>query len=166
MATNVNAWLQIRALATITATSPASGDVVLECVNSAGGTRWTNGTGSGNVDRAFYVSDAVAAAATDSYNLLAAGSLEDIYNQAIDADELKGLVIKCLTGAIKVVGTTGTPIGLFVAAGDGINLAAGHTLAVDFGATGLTVSTNSLFEITDTAGGSGSTYELWFVVAQ
>lgn len=166
MATNVNAMLQIRAVATVTATSPAAGDVVLECVNAAGGTRWTNGTGSGNVDRAFFVSDSVAASATDSYNLLAAGSHEDIYNQAIDADELKGLMVKCLTGSIKVVAPAGTPIGMFLAAADGINLSAGHCFAIDFGATGLTVSTNSLFEITDTAGGSGSTYELWFVVAQ
>lgn len=165
MATNVNALLQIRALATVTATSPASGDVVLECVNAPGGTRWTNGTGSGNVDRVLFRSETMASGETDSYNLLAAGGLTDIYGQAIDADELKGIIIKCLTGSISFKAPASNFLTCFGAAGDKIKLAATHCQAIDFGAAGLTLSTSASFDIAE-EGSAAATYELWFDVAQ
>ena len=75
------------------------------------------------------------------------------------------MVLKCTSGAIKLVASAGTPIGLFGAAADFINIPNGGTFAFSWGAAGLNVATNSLFEITDTAGGTGSTYELQLIGA-
>ena len=79
---------------------------------------------------------------------------------------MKGFELRCTSGSIKLVASAGTPIGLFLAAGDGVNVPNGCTIGVDWGTTGLDVTVNSLFEITDTAGGAGSAYELWAVVAE
>ena len=128
--------------------------------------RYTQGTGSGQIDRCYKRVRTIGIGATDSYNLLAAGSLEDIIGQAIDADELKGFVLRCTSGEIELVASAGTPIGLFLAAGDGVPLTAGQWVAWGLGAAGLNVATNSLFEITETSGAAAAAYELGLVVAQ
>ncbi len=163
MATSLAASLRIDALASQTGDSPVTGD---RHANMKQTTHWTNGTGSGQVNRVYHENHTLSASATDSFNTLAAGSLTDIDGQAIDLDELKGFKIRCTSGSIEVAGTTGNPMPLFKAAGDAINLAAGQEFAANFGAAGLDVTTNSLFEVTDTAGGSGSAYTLWFTGAQ
>lgn len=166
MASNLSAHLVISILTGLVPPAPDEGPGIGDSLNNGTtGERWTEGQASGNVDRVYRRSATLAAAATHSYNTLAAGSLKDPLQQAIDLDELKGFVLKCTSGAIKLVATAGTPIGLFGAAGDLINIPAGGCFAFSWGATGLNVATNALFEITDTAGGAGSVYELMFIGA-
>ena len=166
MATSLEVSAKIQVLANLYGSSPHAGAIVEEFVNNSGGRQLTQGTGSGNADRVYHKSGTLAAAATDSYNTLAAGSLVDYLNQAIDLDELKGLGVKCLTGSIKLEAPATGFIGIFTDATDLLNIPLGCTVLFDFGATGLDVTTNSKFDITDLAGGSGSTYELIFWGAQ
>ncbi len=165
MATSASAWVYIGLKAWTAPSSPHEGNPVLDRVeNVAGGERWTHGAGSGQIGKAYRKSGTLGVSATDAFNLLAAGALTDVYGQTIDADELKAIVVRCVTGSIRFLATAGTPLGCFGAAGDYLTLAAGHTLGLSFGATGLDVTTNSLFSITD--GGAGSTYELELIVAE
>lgn len=133
--------------------------------NGTNGTGFADGTGSGEADRVLLASSSLGAAATDSYDLLAAGSLTDIQGNAIDADELKGFAVKCLTGGIKVVGGVGTPLPIFTGSTEGLMLGPDQMVAFDLGAVGNDVTTNSKFDITDLGAGS-TTYEIWALVAQ
>lgn len=164
----LTARLEIKAAADLTPAAPHSQPVGHTLENATGGRGWRNGTGSGQVDRVWLQNGTLAAGATDSYDLLAAGSLTDVLGQAIDADELKGLVIRCATGQITLEAPGANGLGLFKAAGDGVTLSAGHTLAVDFGGAGLDVTTGSRFDVDDSGGvgSTGSTYSLWLTVAQ
>jgi len=162
MATELAAELTINARTTLYGSDPITEGTAGDRLSTR---RWTQGIASGNVDRRYLVDGTLAGSATDSYNLLAAGSLTDDYGQAIDADELKGLVLKCVTGQITFLAPGANQLGCFNAAADGIILAAGQTMALDFGAGGLDVTVNSLFDVDD-SGGAGSTYELWLIVAQ
>lgn len=128
--------------------------------------RWVQGTGSGQADRSYMRIRTIPSAATDAYNTLLAGALRDIHGQTIDLDEIKALVLRCTSGAIKLVASAGTPMGIFLAAGDGIPLVAGQYVVFGLGAAGLNVAVNSLFEITETTGTGSSGYELAFVGAQ
>ena len=148
------------------ATSPASprfGELSRTLENGSGGARWTHGQASGMIDHVYQVDGTLAAAATDSYNTLAAGSLTDLLGGAIDLDELKAFVLVCNTGSIKFVAPAANFLSLFVAATDGINLTAGQAIGLDLAAAGLAVGANGKFDITDTFGGAGSTYSLMFV---
>jgi|TARA_Y100000310_G_C20641918_1_gene794435 hypothetical protein len=165
MATSTAALVRIFGSANITATSPYSEPVKAELENATGGRRWKQGTGSGQVDRAYMADGSLGAGATDDYNLLAAGSLVDVYNQAIDADELKGVVIRCETGEIEFRGDAANALSMFTNASEGITLAAGQSAGFDLGAAGIDVTTDSKFEVFDSDGG-GSTYTLWLIVAQ
>ena len=166
MPTSASASMLIQVQAAVVGSSPVLGTLQGDMSNGATGARWTQGTGSGNIDRVFRKNYTIAAAGTQSFNTLAAGSLTDIHAQAIDLDEIKGLMIKCVTGAIKVDAPATGFMGFFGSATDFIVLAAGQTLALEFGATGLDVTTNSKFDLIDTAGGSGSTVEVAFFGAQ
>lgn len=163
MPSSLSVSMQIAVLGTLTPVLPQTGGIN---ANMQTTTRWTNGTGSGQADRQYHKERTLAASATHNYDTLAAGALKDVLDQAIDLDELKGVKIKCTAGAIKVVGGAGAPAGFLTAAAEGFKLAAGHEVGFNFGATGLSVATNSKFDITDTAGGSGSTYEITFFGAQ
>lgn len=162
----LSARLHILASADLTPAAPQSKPIGHKIENANGGQGWRNGTGSGQVDRVYHISGSLSSGATDAYDLLAAGSLTDILNQAIDADELKGLVLKCVTGAIEMTANATNGIGLFKAASDGINLSAGDTVAFSLGAAGLDVTTDSKFNITEATSGAAATYELWLIVAQ
>jgi|DEB0MinimDraft_10_1074344.scaffolds.fasta_scaffold01141_9 hypothetical protein len=161
----VAARLHINAAADLTPATPHSKPIGHNLENATGGQGWRNGTASGQVDRVLRENYTLGASATDSFNLLAAGSLTDMIGQAIDADELKGLVIKCTSGEVTLEAPASNGLGFFKAAQDGIVLASGQTLALDLGAAGLDVTTNASFDVTD-SGGAGSNYELWLVLAQ
>ncbi len=165
MATSAAALIRILGSATLSADSPYSGPVSAELENNTNGRRFKNGTGSGQVDRVYQVDGTLGAGATDDYDLLAAGSLTDVYGQAIDADELKAIVIKCNTGEVSFQGNASNQLSLFTSASQGIVLGAGATAGFDLGAAGIDVTTNSKFEILDSDGG-GSTYSLWLICAQ
>ena len=129
--------------------------------------RFTQGIASGNVDRCYKrIRSGRGAGATDNYDLIAAGSLEDLIGQAIDADELKGIVVLCTDGELKVTGAAANQLGCFTAASEGIKLAEGQWVALGLGAGGLDVSTNSKFDITETGGATPADYDLGFIVAQ
>ncbi len=165
MATNVNALVRILGSAFITADSPYAQPVKAELENAAQGRRWKDGQDSGEVDRVYMADGVLGAGATDAYDLLAAGALKDVYSQTIDADELKGIVVRCETGGIDFRGAAANGLGIFTAASQGIALIAGQSIGIDLGAAGINVETNSKFEIFESDGG-GSTYTLWLIVAQ
>lgn len=166
MASSSSALLRLRMVIEAIPDS-ATADGALEKVieNATNGRRWSQGTASGQVDRVYYVEGSLASGASDSYDLLAAGSLTDILGQAIDADELKGLIVIPVTGAIRVNATASNAIGLFDHASDLINVPGGG-LAFDWGAAGLDVTTNSKFEITESTSAATATYKLAVIVAQ
>lgn len=126
-------------------------------------TRWTEGNGSGQVQREFFEERALTAAATQSYNLLAAGSLTDRFGQAIDADEIKALIIKPVSGSFVLNMPAANGFGLMTDPTDLINIPSGG-ICMSWGAAGLDVTTNGKFDITDT--GAAGTYQIAFIVAQ
>jgi len=143
----------------------AGGSVSLDLNNSPGGTRWTDGQASGEVDRVYRRVRTMTSGETQSYDLLAAGGLTDVLGRTIDADELKGLVLKCTSGSIALEAPASAFLPIFSDASDLILLAAGQTLAMDFGAAGLDVTSGSKFDIIEKAA-STAAYELWLCVAQ
>jgi len=163
MATTLAASLGIKHLVTLTPdpTAEPGGKNPISLDNTQED-RWRNGAGSGLANRVYKRIRTIGSGATDSYNILAAGSLVDILNQAIDLDELSGITLRCTSGSINFVASAGTPIGLFLAAGDGLPMVAGDVFAYSWGAAGLDVTTNSLFEITETTGTGSSAYVLEF----
>lgn len=169
MATTASALLQILAHAELKADDSADpgagGTLTMEVNNGTGGRRWSQGTGSGQVDRPYMRTRSMTSGQTHSYNLLAAGSLTDALGQTIDGDELKGLVLKCLTGTIAMEAPASAFLGIFSDATDLINLSAGQAVAFDFGATGLDITSAASFDIVEKAA-STATYELWLVLAQ
>jgi hypothetical protein len=150
-------------LADYQANTPHTGSVIESLTETQ---RTTDGTGSAQADRVFRRSGVLAAAASHSYNTLAAGGLTDAYGQAIDLDELKGIMVKCTSGAIKIDAPAANFAGFFGTASDFVPVANGACWSMMFGATGLDVTVNSKFDIIDTAGGAGSTYEIIFWGAQ
>lgn len=166
MATVLNVGLRIEAIAELTATTPHTGSVVDALNNGSAGERWTDGQGSAQCDRVYRASVTLAAAGSVSYNLLAAGGLTDAFGQAIDLDELKGLVIKCTSGLIKIDAPAANFLTIFADASDLFRIANGATFAMSWGAAGLDVTSSSKFDIVDLNGGSGSTYEIEFWGAQ
>ena len=133
--------------------------------NGSGGARWTNGQASGMVDVVYQKDGTLAAAVTDSYNVVGAGGLSDLLGGAINLKQLKALVLICNTGSIKLVAPAANALSIFGAATHFFNLTAGQMIALDLGVLGITVSTNGKFDITDTFGGAGSTYSLEFIGA-
>lgn len=159
-------WITIRS--SLTPSSPHAGDTIDDLENVVGGHATTQGQGASQADRVYHKLGTLAAAATDSYNTLAAGSLLDSQGQAIDLDELKMISVKCLTGAIKIDAPAANAMGFFGTATDFVPLRAGQTWGLDLVGTdglGLDVTVNSKFDIVDTFGGTGSTYEIEFVGA-
>mgnify|MGYP003631766249 CR=1 FL=1 len=130
--------------------------------NATGGRRWTEGQASGNIDRVFYNEYTVGSTETDSYDVLAAGSLLDLLGQAIDLDELKVLVVKCTSGSIQIAAPAANFLGIFADATDLINFTSGQTVAFDFGAAGLAIGTDSKFDIIETAS-STAAYSIAFI---
>jgi hypothetical protein len=147
------------------AVSSAVGNVEAQ----SGGRRWTNGTGSGKVGAAYKRIRTIGSGATDTYDLLAAGSLQTPLGRPIDLDELKALSLKVTSGEVKIIkhGTNGLDI--FTSNNEGFQLkAAGGLRAVvlDMGPDGLDVSSNSRFEVVETSGAASATYEIAFIGAE
>ena len=163
MAAVSSARLVISLVASTVPASPVAGELTASLENGSGGARWTDGQASGMIDRAYRVEGTLAAAAVDTYDVLAAGSLRDINGAVIDLDEIKGLVLKCNTGSIKFLAPAANFLTFFGATGDYINLTAGQMIAVDFATAGTLLTTNSKFNVVDSFGGSGSTYSLMFI---
>lgn len=171
MATKLAALLTIVAtadLASDPAADPGGTGTVRQTVeNNTNGRRWTQGTASGQADRVYKKLGSLAGSGSDSFNLLAAGSLTDILGQSIDADELKAIAVKCKTGEITFKATATNGISLFTAASEGLKLSAGQMVGVDLGDAGIDVTTNAQFEIAEAGSpAAAATYEVWALVAQ
>jgi len=143
----------------------AGGAVTQDLTNQTGGRRWTDGTASGQVDRVYKRVRTMTSGETQSYDLAAAGSLTDALGRAIDADELKGLVLKCTSGSIALEAPASAFLPIFSDATDLILLGSGQTLAMDFGAAGLDVTSGSKFDIIEKAASTAG-YELELFIAQ
>lgn len=161
----LSARLHILALADLEPSTPHTQTIGHTVDNAPGGRGWRQGTGSGQVDRVYLEANTLSSGASKVYNLTAAGGLTDVLGQAIDADELKGLVIRCAVGQVTVDGSASQTLPFFEDNNHGVVLSAGHTMAVDFGAAGLDVTTAANLRVTETAATSSS-YTLWFIVAQ
>lgn len=159
------ARLEIAALADLSPDAPHSQTIGHTVENAPGGRGWRQGTGSGEVDRVYLETNTLTSGGSKVYDLSLAGGLTDVLGQTIDADELKGLALKCTAGEVTFDGWASGSIDFFEDNNHGVVLKAGHTLAVDFGADGLDVTTHSNFRIAET-GATSSSYTLWLIVAQ
>jgi hypothetical protein len=160
----VEATLTIGLRVSQTSQSPASGGgIYYETTDTD---TWSSGQASGEVDQAYRVLGTLAASGTVTYNLLAAGALEDAFGNVVDLDELKGFVVKCLTGAIKVTRASANGVPCFTSADEGAVLAAGHTFGFNFGPGGLALGSTASLTVTETSTTLGATFELLLVGAE
>jgi len=166
MATSASAHLRMLLDVEGIPASPLEGVLRKALENATGGRRWTQGTGSGEIDR-IYIRErsALGAAATDNYDLLGAGGLNDIHGQAIDADELKAIFLLPTDGSILFEAPAANYITLFSAATDATEVPSDGML-LSWGADGLDVTVNSKFDITEVSGAVTADYLLAFICAQ
>lgn len=157
--TSARLVISLRGVAT--AASPLEGEAARTLENGNGGARWTDGQASGMVDRVYQADETLTSGQTVTYDALAAGSLKDVQGRAIDLDELKAFTLVCNTGAIKMVAPASNFLPLFGAAGDFLALSAGQTVALDFGAAGMSLGTSGKFNVVENAGGA-ATYSIMF----
>lgn len=162
MATSLASLISIRALAELSPDSPQTGAVKGEISVD---TRTSQGTGSGQADRAVFALQSLTSGQTVTYNVLAAGSLTDLLGQSVDLDEVKLIAVQCVSGAIKVEGGSANVLAAFTGANEGVNLSAGQVFALGLGAAGVTVGSNGTFVVTET-GSSTASYRILIVGAQ
>jgi len=123
-----------------------------------------NGTGANQADRVFTDTRTLSASATEDLDL--AGVLTDAFGAVITFVKLKALIIKAAAANTNNVnlsrpaGATGVPV--FLAISDGIIIPPGYTFAWFGPGTGITVtpSTGDLITLTNSAGGTGVTYDV------
>lgn len=161
MSTSLAVSLRIVAQADLTPSSPITGAILARLENATGGRYWTQGTGTGNASQCYLADVTLSSGQTVNYNTLAAGALLDTGGATVDLDELKGLIVLCNTGAIKIDATAANFIGIFADASDLIKIGAGQCVAFDFGPGGLDVTTNSKWDIVETAS-AAATYSIIF----
>ena len=136
---------------------------------STGGRRWSNGAGSGQIGAAYRRLRTVASGATDSYDLLAAGSLVSPLGESIDLDELKGLALRVTSGSVKFQKPGSNGLGLFTTNNHGLLLSATaglRAIVLALGPDGLDVTVNSKFDIVEATGAATATYELALIGAE
>lgn len=161
MPTSLAVSLRIIAQADLTPSSPITGAILAKLENATGGRYWTQGTATGNASQCYIADVTLTSGQTVNYNTLAAGALVDTGNATVDLDELKGLIVLCNTGAIRVEAPAANFIGIFADANGAVKLGAGQCMALDLGAGGLDVTTNGKFDITETAA-AAATYSIMF----
>ena len=127
---------------------------------------FTDGTTAGKADRIFADTRTLTASATE--NLDVAGTLTDAYGATLTFVTVKAIVIKAAAGNTNDVqltrpATNGVP--LFMAAGDGIPIKPGGIFAWGCTGTGITVTpaTGDLFTVTNSAAGTGVTYDVLII---
>jgi len=126
--------------------------------------RWKDGDGSGEVNRVYKVAISLAGGPTTLAIDFGDGSIEDVFGVAIAGDELKALMVQCVTGQITVMAGAATGLDCFTGAQEGVVLTAGQAMAIDLGAAGLDISTNAHLELLD--GGAVATGYLMAVTAE
>lgn len=158
MASTSQVRLLVDAMASISPSAPDSGNILRRILIDMA---WTQGSGSsGVIDQVYFAEQSLTSGQTVSYNTLAAGALKDLFNVTIDLDELKGLIILPLTGAMRLEAPAADFIALFNDASDLLNVP-GSGLVLNWGAAGLNVTTASKFDVTETAASTAS-YRILF----
>ena len=124
----------------------------------------TTGTGANASDMQFSDTRTLAASATENLDL--AGSLTGPVGTTLTFARIKAVVFKASasnTNAVQVTRPASNGAPLFMAAGDGISLAAGDTFAW-FSPTAagvvVTASTGDLIPVTNSAAGTSVTYDV------
>lgn len=163
--TTLSARLRIEARADLEPDAPHSQTIGHTLENTPGGRGWRNGSGAGEANRVYLEEAELTAGASRVYDLSAGGGLVDVLGQAIDADRLKAICLRCLSGELAMDGAGGNHIDLFEQNTHGILLKPGQSFAADLGADGIDVTTHPLFRIEE-KGGAPASYLLWFIVAQ
>ena len=126
--------------------------------------RWKDGDGSGEINRVYKVAVSLAGGPTTLALDFGDGSLEDVFGVAISGDELKALMVQCVTGEITVMAGAATGLDCFTGAQEGVVLSAGQTFVLDLGASGLDISTNAHLELLD--GGAAATGYIMVITAE
>jgi hypothetical protein len=126
----------------------------------------TSGTGANQADRVFTDQRTLAASGTEDLDLAAV--LSDAFGATITFAKIKAVIIKAAAGNTNDVQLTrpasnGVP--LFLAAGDGIAIKPGGAFVWVAPGTGITVTagTGDLLTLTNSAGGTGVTYDIVIV---
>jgi hypothetical protein len=126
----------------------------------------TSGTAAGQADRIFADTRTLAASGTEDLDL--AGALLDGLGGTAVFARIKALIIRAAAGntnLVQVIRPASNGVPLFMAAGDGIGLRPGETLALVAGpadAIGhvVTAATGDLLTITNSAGTTGVSYDI------
>lgn len=164
MSTMTGARLHILADAILTPALPETGAIRHLLENAGGGRRWTDGQSSGEADTVYFRDrDDLAASGKDSYDLLAAGALVDVFGATIDIDELKALVLVVDSGSVRIKAPAADYLPIFGGAGEYVLVST--SLALDFGAGGLPLGSSSKFDIEETTGTATASYRLLIIGA-
>jgi hypothetical protein len=123
----------------------------------------TTGTASGSADLIFHDTRTLAASATEDLDL--AGSLADAYGTTLTFVKIKAVMVVAATGntnSVQVTRPASNGVVLFIAAGDGISLAAGEVFLWASPGAGKTVTaaTGDLLTVTNSAAGTPVTYDV------
>jgi hypothetical protein len=127
---------------------------------------FADGTAASQVDRVFTDQRTLAASATEDLDL--AGVLTDIYGATITYAKIKAIVVRAAVAnnaanPLQVTRSASNGAPLFMAAGDGISLAAGEVFAwVSPSGSGKTVTagTGDLLTFTNGAGTNSIVYDI------
>jgi hypothetical protein len=122
----------------------------------------TSGTASGSADLIFHDTRTLAASGTEDLDL--AGSLTDAYGTTLTFVKIKAVMITAASGntnSVQVTRPASNGVPLFIAASDGISLAAGEVFmwASSTGKT-VTAATGDLLTVTNSAGTTSVTYDV------
>lgn len=124
---------------------------------------WVDGTGAGKVQVIFSDTRTLAASGTEDLDL--AGSLVNAFGKTITFTKIKGIFIHAAaanTNNVNVTRSSSNGVLAFLAAGDGVPLKPDGQFVFTDPSTGFTVTggTGDLLTITNSAGGTGVTYDI------
>lgn len=123
----------------------------------------TDGTAAAMADRVFTDTRTLAASGTENLDL--AGTLTDAFGATLTFATIKAVIIKAADGntnSVQVTRPASNGVALFMAAGDGIALAAGYCFAWFGSGTGISVTagTGDLLTVTNSAAGTSVSYSV------
>ena len=161
MPTSLTSRLQISATGSLQPDSPNTGSVLAQIVADL---QLTPGSGAGKADQVYRVNGSLSSSGSDTYNVLAAGGLKSPLNETIDLDEVKVIVVKCLTGTVNVEAAASNGLGCFTGAGEGVKLAAGQIFALGLGSGGVAVGSAGSLTVAEAGSpAAAATYELLII---
>lgn len=161
MPTSQTSRVQISATASIQPSTPNTGAILAAITADL---QLTPGSGAGKADQAYRVDGSLTASGSDTYNVLAAGALKTPLGETVDLDEVKAVIVKCLTGTVNVEAAASNGLGCFTGAGEGVKLAAGQIFALGLGSGGVTVGSAGSLTVAEAGSpAAAATYELLII---